>query len=70
MDLTTFFIVPNAHHRFGCRSVFSDFPVPSGLSFGGRWSFFCVLGRPWRALAEATIASHFQFISVCTLSVF
>ena len=48
MDLTTVFIVPNAHHVFGSRTGVSDSEVPSGVSFGSSWiGFWCFLG-PWR----------------------
>ena len=44
MDLTTVFIVPNAHHIFGSRHRFSEFVVPSGIHFGGCWvAFVCFL---------------------------
>ena len=39
MDFTIVFNVPNANHRFGSRADFSDFPVPSGVSFRGWWLF-------------------------------
>ena len=45
MDSTTVFTVPNAHHIFGSRTGFSDFLVPSGVSFGGCWiAFGCFWG--------------------------
>ena len=44
MDLTTVFIVPNAHHIFGSRHSLSEFVIPSGIHFGGCWiAFFCFL---------------------------
>ena len=45
MDLTTVFIVPNAHHVVGSRTGASDSEVPSGVSFGSFWiGFWCFFG--------------------------
>ena len=55
MDLTTDFVVPNAHHVFGSRTGFSHSAAPSGVSFGGSWIFFGVLGKLFRALAASIL---------------
>ena len=59
MQLTTVFIVPNAHHIFGSRHRFSEFVVPSGIHFGGCWIVFFVFSNPLGALAASAVATHF-----------
>ena len=59
MDSTTVFTVPNAHHIFGSRTGFSDFLVPSGVSFGGCWIAFWCFEDPLRGLAASTVSTHF-----------
>ena len=50
MNLTTVFIVPNAHHIFGSRHRISEFVVPSGIYFGGCWiAFLCF----WESFASS-----------------